>query len=74
MAKYKPCNDQQLIMLPISLQDQLVPGALEHTISEVVDKHMHRFTLPTKPKVDVPWRLYAMVHNLGKIHAFRRLN
>ncbi|MEM4402634.1 MAG: transposase, partial [Candidatus Caldarchaeum sp.] len=40
MAKYKPCNDQQMIMLPISLQDQLVPGTLEHTISEVVDKHM----------------------------------
>jgi transposase len=40
MAKYKPCNDQQMVMLPISLQDQLVPGTLEHTISEVVDKHM----------------------------------
>ncbi|MBI4762809.1 MAG: hypothetical protein HZC39_12970 [Chloroflexi bacterium] len=37
-------------------------------------KHINRFTLRTKPKVDVQWRLYAMVHNIGKIHAFGRLN
>jgi transposase len=40
MAKFKPCNEAQLVMLPISLQDQLVPGTLEHTISELVDKHI----------------------------------
>ena len=40
MAKFKPLNENQLVMLPISLQDQLVPGTLEHTISELVDKHM----------------------------------
>ncbi|MBI4761339.1 MAG: transposase [Chloroflexota bacterium] len=37
-------------------------------------KRMNRFTLRTKPKVDVQWMLYAIVHNIGKIHAFRRLN
>src|SRR5829696_8157148 len=40
MAKFKPLNENQLVMLPISLQDQLVPGTLEHTISQVVDKHL----------------------------------
>jgi transposase len=40
MAKFKPLNENQLVMLPISLQDQLVPGTLEHTISELVDKHI----------------------------------
>jgi len=40
MAKFKPCNEDQLVMLPISLQDQLVPGMLEHTISQLVDKHI----------------------------------
>src|SRR4030067_854445 len=40
MAKYKPCNEDQMVMLPISLPNQLVPGTLEHTISELVDKHM----------------------------------
>jgi transposase len=40
MAKFKPCNEDQLVMLPISLQDQLVLGTLEHTISQLVDKHI----------------------------------
>ena len=40
MAKYKPSNENQMVMLPISLQDQLVSGTLEHTISELVDKHV----------------------------------
>ena len=40
MAKFKPCNEDQLVMLPISLQDQLVPGTLAHTISQLVDKHI----------------------------------
>jgi transposase len=40
MAKFKLCNEDQLVMLPISLQDQLVPGTLEHTISQLVEKHI----------------------------------
>jgi transposase len=40
MAKFKPCNEDQLVMLPISLQDQLVPGTIEHTISQLVEKHI----------------------------------
>lgn len=34
MAKFKPLNENLLVMLPISLQDQLAPNRLEHTISE----------------------------------------
>lgn len=40
MAKYKPSNENQMIMLPVSLQDQLVEGTLEHTINELVEKHI----------------------------------
>jgi transposase len=40
MAKFKACNEDQLVMLPISLQDQLVPGTLEHTLSQLVDEHI----------------------------------
>jgi hypothetical protein len=40
MAKFKPLNENQLVMLPISLQDQIVPGTLEYTISRVVDEHI----------------------------------
>jgi transposase len=38
MAKYKPCNYDQMVMLPICLEKQLVPGSLEHTINELVEK------------------------------------
>jgi transposase len=40
MAKFKPLNEDQMVMLPISLQGQLVAGTLEHSISELVDKHL----------------------------------
>jgi len=40
MAKFKPCNYDQLVILPISLRDQLVPGTLEYTINELVEKHL----------------------------------
>jgi transposase len=40
MAKFKPLNENQMVMLPISLQDQLVPETLEHTINEWVEKHL----------------------------------
>ena len=35
-----------------------------------VQKRMNRFTSRTKTKVDVQWRLFAPVHNIGKIHSF----
>jgi hypothetical protein len=40
MAKYKPSNADQMVMLPISLQDQLVPGTLEHTIHRLVEENI----------------------------------
>ena len=40
MAKYKPSNENQMVMLPISVQDQLVSGTLEHTINELVENHL----------------------------------
>lgn len=40
MAKFKPCNYDQMVMLPISLENQLAPGSLEHTINELVEKHI----------------------------------
>ncbi len=35
-----------------------------------VHKYMDRFTLRSKRKVDVQWRLFALVHNIGKIYVF----
>lgn len=49
-------------------------GIVEPVFANIcVQKHMNRFTLRTKPKVDVQWRLYALVHNIGKIHVFGAL-
>ncbi len=52
MAKYKPSNEDQMIMLPISLQDQLVPGTLEHTINRLVDKNVNLSVFDERYKND----------------------
>ena len=39
-----------------------------------VQKQLDRFTLRTKAKVDVQWKLFALVHNIGKIHTYRLVN
>jgi hypothetical protein len=49
-------------------------GVVEPVFANIcVHKHMHRFTLRSKRKVDVQWRLFALVHNIGKIHVFGAL-
>jgi hypothetical protein len=46
-------------------------GIVEPVFANIcVHKRMHRFTLRTIWKVDVQWRLFALVHNIGKIHTF----
>jgi hypothetical protein len=35
-----------------------------------IQKRLDRFTLRTKAKVDVQWKLFAVVHNIGKIHQY----
>jgi len=49
-------------------------GMVEPVFANIcVHKRMHRFTLHSKRKVDVQWRLFALVHNIGKIHVFGNL-
>ena len=38
MAKYKPYDYDQMVMIPINLKDQLEPGTLEYAIHELVEK------------------------------------
>ena len=52
MAKYKPTNEDQMVMLPISLQDQLVPGTLEHTINRLVDENINLSVFDERYKND----------------------
>jgi hypothetical protein len=35
-----------------------------------IQKRLNRFTLLSKARVDVQWRLFALVHNIGKIHHY----
>ncbi len=50
-------------------------GVVEPVFANIcVQKHMNRFTLRSKSKVDVQWRLFVLVHNIGKIHSFGALH
>jgi transposase len=50
-------------------------GIVEPVFANIcVQKHMNRFTLHSKAKVDIQWRLFALVHNIGKIHSFGSLH
>ena len=41
MAKYKPYNYSQRVMIPVSLEDQLIPGTLEFAIHTLVEDRMN---------------------------------
>jgi transposase len=40
MARYKPYDYNQLMMVPVSLEDQLMPGTLEYAIHHVVEERL----------------------------------
>ena len=49
-------------------------GIVEPVFTNIcVQKRMNRFTVRTKLKVAVQWRLFALVHDIGKIHTFGAL-
>jgi hypothetical protein len=39
-----------------------------------VQKRLDHFTLRSKAKVDIQWKLFALVHNIGKIHRYGRVH
>jgi hypothetical protein len=39
-----------------------------------IQKRLDHFTLRSKVKVDVQWKLFALVHNIGKIHRYGRVH
>src|SRR5690606_37253352 len=40
MARYKPYDYDQFMMVPVSLEDQLIPGTLEYAIHHVVEERL----------------------------------
>ena len=52
MAKYKKYDYKQMLMLPISLEDQLSPGTLEFAIHTLVETRMDLSLFDEKYKND----------------------
>ena len=52
MAKYKPYNYSQTVMLPVSLDDQLTPGTIEFAINMLVEERMDMRRFDAKFKND----------------------
>ena len=40
MARYKPYQYDQIVLVPLSFQDQLEPGSFEYTLNELVEHHL----------------------------------
>jgi transposase len=40
MARYKPYQYDQMVLVPLSFQDQLEPGTFEYTLNELVEHHL----------------------------------
>ena len=57
MAKYKHYDYKQMVMLPISLEDQLAPGTLEFAIHTLVETRMDLSLFNEKYKNDETGRL-----------------
>ena len=52
MAKYKSCNYSQTEMIPVSLEDQLVPGTIEFAIHWLIEDRMDMAVFDGKYKND----------------------
>lgn len=52
MARYKPYKYDQMVMIPVSLQQQLRPGTLEYTIHELVEHHIDMSVFETRYQND----------------------
>ncbi|MBT4511582.1 MAG: transposase [Chloroflexi bacterium] len=48
MARYKPYDYSQSMMMPVSLQDQLIPGTLEFAIHYLVDNNLDLLVLDSR--------------------------
>jgi transposase len=56
MAKFKPYDYRQRVLLPVSLEDQLMPGTLEFAIHTLVEKRLDMSIFDGKYRNDVTGR------------------
>ena len=50
MAKFKTYDYRQRVLLPVSLEEQLMPGTLEFAIHTLVEKRLDMAILVCSPK------------------------
>lgn len=48
MARYKSYDYKQLMLVPVSLEDQLIPGTLEYAIHSVIEEHIETSIFDSK--------------------------
>ncbi|MDY6879162.1 MAG: hypothetical protein SV686_02825 [Thermodesulfobacteriota bacterium] len=86
MARYKHVNHDQMAMVPVLLEEQLLPGTLEYAIDHIFGERLDlkifdaryckdetgRKAIDPKVlvKINIQWRLYCLVHNPEKIFTF----
>ena len=57
MGRFKPYNYAQGVLIPVSLEEQLMPGTLEFAINQLVEKHIDLSIFDVKYKNDETGRL-----------------
>jgi hypothetical protein len=71
MAKFKTYDYRQRVLLPVSLEDQLMPGTLEFAIHNLVEKRLDMAICQGKYrneiKVNIQWLMFCLVLNIEKI-------
>ena len=40
MARYKPYDYNQMNMIPVSLENQLIPDTLEYAVHHIIEDHL----------------------------------
>ena len=52
MPRYKPYDYDQLMMVPVSLEDQLMPGTLEYAIHQLIEERIDTSSFDKKYRND----------------------
>lgn len=52
MARYKPYDLNQITLVPISFQDQIVPGSFEYALNEIIDHHIDKTPFESRYRND----------------------
>ena len=77
MAKYKTCDYRQHVFLPVSLEDQLMPGTLEFAIHTLVEKRSDMSIFEGKYRNDgtgraaydpkILWKVVLLAYSRGLV-------